>query len=290
MSIELEQVVSVVGRTVDDEALRAFMESVRSGLAKKLPKQMANNSMKYVTAAKEGLEMGFVPDILHPDYPVVPKTKAAAFPRLSVVWLTKKFGGWGTDALFGLPAEPSEEALRAAFGEPSVFRGVANRPHWRHVVDAERSVIFDASPGANPMLLIDQGRRLGELSAETVLFAAWALERGWLASDFVDEETMAALKSRDATPSALAPGLHRGLWDTHLTVPDAARNLAYSYFHRLPPADGWWRTDLIEMKGGRTDQYSHQEPALDVEDCDWSVVDEVTPVLNVKIADAVSGS
>lgn len=105
MSIELQQVVAMVGRTVDDEELRAFVEGVRAGLSKKLPKQMSSG-MKYVVAAKQGLEMGFVPDILHPAYPIVPKTKAASIPRLSIVWLTKKFGGWGTDALFGLPAEP----------------------------------------------------------------------------------------------------------------------------------------------------------------------------------------
>ena len=283
MIIDVATVARFVGRTVDDDALRGFVDAVRPGLSKKLPKSRSTNSMKYVVATREGLEMGFVPDILHPAYPVVPKNKASSIPRLSIVWLTKKFPGWGSDAVFGLPASPSEEALRRAFGEPSRRRGVADDPCWVRVLDAERAIVLEASPGSNPSVQVDEGRRLGPLGPQTVLFAAWALEQGWLAGDFVDGATRERLLSRELPPTALAAGLGRGLWDTHLAVPEATRSLTFAYFHRLAPADGSWRADLMAHVGERTNAHGHREAALDLDGCTWERVDEVAGTLIDKL-------
>jgi hypothetical protein len=279
----LRQVVQMVGRRADDPDL---IEFVTGTLGQKVPASVTRES-KEVTAKKHGLELSFSHDVKNVNYPLVPKSKTAYVPYLSLVWLHPKF----PDPLpFGLRFGMSVEELTATLGNP-VFSGSKGYARWERELDPTRDIVFKVDP-KELIISIKQSRELMEPweSRPLVgLVVAWLAVRGFLEPKaFLGHEALLeAVRTRKERGSKLVEAaLPRGLWDIHLKDLPGFRAFAHKWFHNI---DGMYiRDDLVGVFGSRKGAYGHDEAVLD--DDDWQEVDKATPVLDRRFAEWKPGT
>jgi hypothetical protein len=267
-------VALLVGRRADDAEL---VEFVTGTLGQKVPGSTRSES-KNVEAKKHGLELVFSHDVRNAKYPLVPKSKTAYVPYLSLVWLNPKLPG---PLPFGLRFGMSVEEIAAALGDPS-----GPCPYWERELDPTRDIVFRVDE-REITIGIKQACELTsrwESRPLVGLLVAWLASRGFLEPKaFLGHEALLeAVRERKERGSKLVEAaLPRGLWDIHLKDLPGFRQFAYEWMHRL--GEAWIRADLVSVFGSREGDFGHDEAALD--DDDWQAVDKATPVLDRRFAE-----
>lgn len=284
----LQSVIRLVGRRADDPEVGDFVTRV---LGKKVPTSTTDAShTKYVTAAKEGIELAFAHKIKNEKYPLVSKSKSAYVPYLQIAWLTDKFA---EPLPFGLRIGMAPEEITSRLSVAPREVGLARRLEWRYTLDASRDVCL-AVDTKSIAVKVDEAQELssphGVPSRPVVgLFVAWTIQRSLLNEvPFAEHaELLAAIRRRERRGSEFVErALHRGLWDIHLKDEPGLRSFALGWFHNS--GGPFIRDDLIQVFGGRKGPYGHQEPALD--DDDWPNVEKATPTLDARFAAWVKAS
>lgn len=287
-SILLQTVIRLVGRRADDSEVQDFVTRV---LEKKIPNSTTGAShIKYVTAPKHGIEMGFSHKIKNEKYPLLSKSKSSYIPYLQIAWLTKDFA---EPLPFGLHIGMSPEEITSRLAAAPREVGLARRQVWKHTVDAARDVCLSIDP-KSISIQVDEAQELssphGVPSKPVVgLFVAWAIQRGLLnESRLADHaELLAAIRRRERRGSELVEcAFHRGLWDVHLRDEPGLRAFALGWFHNTDGA--FIRDDMAAVFGARKGPYGHMEPALDEDD--WANVEKATAALDVRFAGWIKSS
>lgn len=278
----LQTILQLVGRRADDPAVEDFVTRV---LEKKVPNSTTDAShIKYVTAPKHGIEMGFSHKIRNEKYPLLKKSKSSYIPYLHIAWLTKDFA---EPLPFGLGIGMSPEEITSRIGAAPREVGTGRRQAWMHMLDAARDVCLSVDR-KSISIQVDEAQELssphGVPSRPVVgLFVAWAIQRGLLNESRLVEhaELITAIHRRERRGSDLVEGaLARGLWDVHLKDEPGLRSFALCWFHNTGGA--FIRDDLVGVFGGRKGPYGHLEPALDEDD--WASVDRATAVFDARFA------
>lgn len=265
----LREVANAVGRRADD----ARVVELVGKLGKRVPASLSDS--KWVEAPKQGLQLLFEPELLHADHAPVPKTKSSFVPFLSLV----DFGAKASPTVLGVtldaPVEALDEALGVHRAVPTTRRDDAKTtPEWRLALGRDVELVARGVEKRRWSIAIRQALSLGTLDVSTRVFLGWAATRGLLEP----LEGLAALATRETTPSTTSALYPRGLWDVHLREP--LRHFAYGWFHRIGPV--WIRSDFESVFGSRPGPHGHAMPDLD--DDGWASVDRVTSVLEERFA------
>lgn len=269
----LRELANAVGRRADD----ARVVSLFASLGRSVPASLAES--KWVEAPKRGLQLLFVPELLHVDHPPVPKTNSSFVPFLSLAHFDAKT----TETVLGVALDASAESLDAELGARVAVAATARNDGrtvsvWRVPLGRDVELVARGATKRQWSIVIRQARSLSALSVPTRVVLAWAATRGLLDPTATEADALGRLATRRSDPSAVTALYPRGLWDAHLREP--LRDFAHGWFHRIGPV--WIRTDFEAVFGSRPGPHGHAMPDLD--DDGWESVDRVAGVLEERFA------
>lgn len=272
------RLVALVGRRADDPEVIAYVTNM---LGQKVPTSTTDVGQgKNVVAKKHGLELHFDHDIKNEKYPLVPTSKKAYLPYLSLAWINKN---WAEALPFDLAIGQTADDLTARHGAPRPGRW----PDWQWTLDPARDVELTAD-GKTITVSVSAARELsgrhGSPARPVVgLFVAWALQRDLLRDAAFPGHAalIGAVRRRERQGTALADAaLPRGLWDSHLKPLPGLREFAYGWFRNI--GGSYIRDDLVSVFGARKGSTGHAEPVLD--DDTWEAVEQATQTLDARFA------
>jgi predicted DNA-binding WGR domain protein len=287
----IDEIIGIVGMRADSTEVQAF--GTKYGV--KIPPSLTDikRADEQKPKSLQGITVWFSHNVIHEDYPPIPKTKSAFIPYVARIEIGSKF----KEALpFGLRWKMKIDELNTLLSkqpnwEPDKNLVTGGINGWARSINPRHSteVYVDVSGGELDLVefCIRQDTELTNSRIDVpsklvqATFIAWAFENSQLSDAVVTKfaDVVAQAKERNISPATLLrTTMPRGLWFGHFKHREFARQVN-NYFHRLGEfEDQWIRDDFCSIFGSREGQYGHDEPILD--DDTWSAVDRVRDILN----------